>query len=111
MPVIKITGSNTSTGTLTLDDAGNTTTTRGSIVTWQIMPNSGVSAITNIYNDDSPGSVDVFDPDPSQVGGSTNWSGTINPNLSVPAYENYSIDWTDELGGTHTYDPRISVNS
>lgn len=109
MPTIQITGSNTSDGTLTLSDAGNTTTSRGSTVIWQIMPNSGVSAITNIYND--VGSTDVFSPDPGQVGNSSNWSGTVNPNLTVPAVEDYSIDWTDTNGGTHTYDPRISVNN
>ena len=93
MPTIQITGSNTADGTLTLSDAGNTTTSRGSTVTWQIMPNSGVSAITAIYND--AGSTDVFSPDPSQVGGSSNWSGRVNPNLTVPATEDYTIDWTD----------------
>lgn len=109
MPTIQITASNASDGTLTLSDAGNTTTSKGSTVTWQVMPGSGVSAITNIYADS--GSADVFNPDPAPVGNSSNWSGRVNPNLTTPAYEDYSIDWTDDNGGTHTYDPRISVNN
>lgn len=90
MPTIRITGSNTSDGTLTLSGAGTTATSRGSTIIWQIAPGSGVSSITRIYED--PNSTDLFNPDPSPVGGSTNWSGTINPSLTVPAKEDYSIE-------------------
>lgn len=108
MPTIKITASNTSDGTLTLDDAGNTTTSKGSTVIWQIAAGSGVAEILNIYADS--GSTDVFSPDPAPVGASTNWSGRVNPNLTVPAVEDYTIEWKDNSGNSHTYDPRISVN-
>ncbi|MFC4722190.1 hypothetical protein ACFO5O_07650 [Geojedonia litorea] len=109
MPAITITASNSSTGTLTLSDNGSTVANRGQIVTWIIGPNSGVSSITAINHDTN--SSDVFDPDPAPVGGnSRNWQGTINPNLAVPAFEDYYIQWTDSSGNSHTYDPRISVN-
>ncbi len=109
MPTIKITGSDASTGNLTLDDNGNTTTSKGSNVIWQIANGSGVQSITSIYADS--GSVDVFNPDPAPVGGSTNWSGRVNPTLVTPTFEDYTIVWKDENGLTHTHDPRISVNS
>lgn len=110
MPTIKITSGNPADGTLTLDDAGNTSTSKGSNVTWQIEPGAAnVSDITNIYAD--AGSTDVFSPDPARVGSSSNWSGRVNPNLTTPAYEDYTIEWKDTSGNTHTYDPRISVNN
>ncbi len=107
MPTIKITGSNTTNGTLTLDDNGNTTTSKGSDIIWQIANGSGVSDITNIYAD--TGSTNVFSVGPSRVGESKNWKGTVNPDLTVPADEDYTIAWTDEAGGKHTFDPQISV--
>ena len=112
MAAITITGSNTTTGDLTLSNHGNITVSRGSIVTWIIGPNSGVSAITAISNKNDPGSVDVFKPNPSKVpGNSKNWQGTIDPDLSpIPAHEDYSMQWTDEAGNSHPFDPRISVN-
>lgn len=109
MPTIKITHGDPVTGDLTLDDNGNTITTKGSNVIWQIANGSGVSSIQSIYAD--AGQTDVFQPDPAPAGGSTNWSGRINPVLVTPAHEDYTIVWVDTAGATHTYDPRISVNS
>jgi hypothetical protein len=112
MPSITITGSDASTGTLTLSDNGSTDANRGQIVTWVVNPNSGVSAITAINNYED--SIDVFNPDPAALGGnSKNWQGTVNPSLVVPPtkIETYYINWTDASGGTHTYDPMIRVNS
>lgn len=109
MPSITITGSDTSNGTLTLSDNGTTSANRGQIVTWIIGPNSGVQSIDAINNDSN--STDVFNPDPAPVGGnSTNWQGTVNPNLAIPAEEDYTITWTDPSGVQHSYDPKIQVN-
>ena len=51
MAAIRITGSDTSTGNLTLQDTnGNSATNfnaqRGHTITWEIQPNSGVGALT-----------------------------------------------------------------
>ena len=110
MPSITITGSDASTGNLTLSDNGSTDANRGTVVTWIVGPNSGVSAITSITTD--AGSTDVFSPDPSAVGGaSKNWQGTVNSAISVPVTEDYTIGWTDSSGGSHSFDPRINVNN
>jgi len=108
MASITITASNSATGDLTLSDNGDTTANRGTTVTWVIGPNSGVSSITAISNKST--SVDVFSPDPSQVGNSSNWQGTVNPNLAVPSEEDYNIYWDDSSGTNHCYDPKIRVN-
>lgn len=106
MPAIQITGCNPANGTLTLSDNGSTNANRGQVVTWTVK--SGVNAtVTNIYNKST--SVDVFSPDPAKVGASANWQGTVNSSISVPAEEDYNIDWTDASGNPHTYDPKIRV--
>ena len=109
MPQIRITGSNAATKQLTLSDNGFTTTSRGSIVTWVIAPNAGdIVSISKIHQYDN--SVDVFSPDPHQVGQSKNWQGTINSAIAVPAEEKYYINWIDSSGIMHQFDPRIRVN-
>ncbi|WP_299162421.1 hypothetical protein [uncultured Eudoraea sp.] len=115
MPSIRITGSDTTTGDLTLSPSGAVGANKSQIVTWIINPNSGVSSIKEIKNKTT--SVDVFNPDPAPVGGgSTNWQGTINPNLTIPdpppLTEDYNIVWYDEKNPPeeHTFDPKISVN-
>lgn len=113
MPSITITGSDASTGTLTLSDHGTTDANRGQQVTWIIGPNSGVSSITSITHDAN--SSEVFSPLPAKLGNSNNWQGTVNQALQVPPTitENYSIYWNDENTppGNHRYDPQIRVNS
>jgi len=108
---INITGSNTSTGVLTLSDNGNTTANPGDTVTWNIGPNSGVGSIDDISDDAS--STDVFNPDPAKMSGNNNsWQGTVNPNIATPVTENYTISWYDTAGGgPYSYDPTIQVNS
>lgn len=116
MPTIRITGSDPVTGNLTLSPSGPVVANRSQIVTWILAPNSGVSSIKSITNKTT--SVDVFNPDPGPVGGnSTNWQGTINPNLTIPdpppLNEDYNIVWYDEQDPPHEhpFDPRISVNN
>ena len=109
MPSITITASNTSTGGLTLSDHGVTIAMRTQRVTWIIGPQSGVMAITGITVKDS--STNVYDPQPHQLGNSSNWQGTISPSIPVPAEELYNIIWTDSSGSEHQFDPKIQVKS
>ncbi len=114
MASITITGSDANNGTLTLSDNGVTDATRREVITWIIGRNSGVSAITSITHDAS--SNEVFNPLPAKLpGNSTNWQGTVNPNLTFPPgqneiVENYTICWNDASGNNHCYDPQIKVN-
>jgi hypothetical protein len=107
---INITGSNTSTGDLTLSDNGNTSANPGDTVTWNIGPNCGVSSISGINDDIS--STNVFEPDPARMpGNNTSWQGTVNPDIDEDTTENYTIVWYDTSGGgPHSYDPLIQVN-
>lgn len=106
---INITGSNTTTGVLTLSDNGNTTANPGDTVTWNIGPGSGVGSISAISDDAS--STDVFNPNPGLQPNSTSWQGTVNPNITTPTTETYSITWYDTAGGgPYCYDPAIQVN-
>ncbi len=106
---ITITNGDPVTGILTLTDRGQTDVDPGDTVTWLIGNNSGVGSITAISDD--PNSTDVFNPDPAVVGGSTNWKGTINPNIAKGSYEDYTICWKTPSGAIPPcYDPRIQVN-
>ena len=107
MATINITGSDTSTGNLTLSD-NNPTVSQNETVTWVIQGNSGVSAITGIH--EKVGSQDVFNGEPGPVGGgSKNYSGTISS--SATGEETYYINWTDDDGNPHQYDPKITVSA
>lgn len=96
--------------TLILSDNGNTTASRGDTIQWIIDNNSGVASISSIHDTSSN---DIFNPDPvRQSGNSTMWQGTINPNLPIPAEENYCIYYTKPGSPTvYTQDPKISVNN
>jgi threonyl-tRNA synthetase len=52
----------------------------------------------------------VFDPKPGTVGNSSNWKGTIDPGITEDEVEDYNIEWIDEEGKSHTYDPKIQVH-
>ncbi|HXS56815.1 MAG TPA: hypothetical protein VN726_11880 [Hanamia sp.] len=117
MAAIRITGSNTSTGDLTLQDSnGNSATNfnaqRGHVITWEIQPGSGVSAITGFAQENVNGNTNVFSSYPAQQGNSSNWQGTVDANLSSGnSYtDTYEINWQDAQGNSHTYDPKIQVN-
>ncbi len=106
---ITITHGDPVSGILTLSDRGQTNVDPGDTVTWIISPNSGVGSILSITDD--PGSTDVFDPDPAPVGGSSNYRGTVNPNIAKGSLENYTICWKTPSGSTPPcYDPKIQVN-
>jgi hypothetical protein len=97
------------TGALVLSDRGITNASRGEVVIWNIAPNANVASIVAIH--EKQNSTDVFNPDPHQLGNSTNWQGNINNNLTTPVTETYYIAWTDTNGATHVYDPIIQVNN
>jgi hypothetical protein len=117
MAAIRITGSDTGTGNLTLqDNNGNSATNfnaqRGHTITWEIQPNSGVAELTGFAQKNVPGNTNVFSKYPAKLGSSANWQGTVDPNLnSANAYtDTYEINWQDAQGNSYTYDPSIKVN-
>lgn len=93
---------------LILSDNGRTDVDPSDTVTWIIAQNSAISSITGII--DKPGFTDVFDPDPGLVGGSTNWKGTINPNIAKGTEEDYSIAYIVATT-PYTFDPKIIVKN
>jgi hypothetical protein len=76
-------------------------------VSWVIEQESGIGLINVIDNSNS---ANVFDPDPSPLGSPTIWQGTINPHISTPAEETYSIFWSINGGDPQRHDPKIQVN-
>jgi hypothetical protein len=114
MAAIRITGGDTSTGDLTLQNsAGNSATNyhaqANEVITWEIQNNSGVSAITNIGQKNVNGNQNVFSSYPAQLGNSSNWQGTVL-NSNNTYVDNYEIVWQDAQGNSHTYDPMILLN-
>lgn len=113
---ITITGSNTTTGELTLQNDphtsnGNTNAKRGDLILWHINPRSGVSSITAIQMKPSPPtSTNIFvSGDPNQAG-SGSWHGTIDSNVAISSEYYYLIAWTDANNNPHVFDPMIKVN-
>lgn len=109
MAAINITGSDPNNGNLTLSDHGNSSVSRGEVVTWTIRPHSGVDSITAITV--KPNSTNVFGSGPAKLGNSSNWQGKIKAELEIPTEEEYNIDWKDSEGTTRTFDPKLSVNN
>lgn len=118
MAAITITGSNKITGDLIMvDHNGNSASTfiasRGEVITWIILPQSGVSHITQIDKKDIPNNSNIFNPLPHQLGGANNWTGTIDNSLSPSGHQEiYFIKWDDEASPAvnHLYDPIIQIN-
>jgi hypothetical protein len=52
----------------------------------------------------------VFNPDPSRQPNSSSWQGTINPAIVSAISETYIINYTDNNGNPHRFDPVIQVN-
>jgi len=106
---ITITGIDPSTNQLILSDNGNTVASRSDTITWSIGNNSGVASITGIVDNSA---IDIFSPDPAVQPNSSSWQGTVNPNLTIPSEEYYTINYTKS--GTNeacSFDPKIQVNS
>ncbi len=117
MAAIRITAGNTSTGDLTLQDSNGNSATNfhaqaGHVITWEIQPHSGVSALTAFAQKNVNGNQNVFSSYPAKQGNSSNWQGTVDANLnSNNSYtDSYEISWQDASGNSYTYDPMILVN-
>lgn len=117
MAAIRITSSNTTTGDLTLiDSRGNSATNfnahRGDLISWEIQPNSGVSALSGFAQKNVPNNQNVFSEFPAKLGNSSNWQGKVNPNLNSAGtfQDSYEINWQDPQGNSYTYDPVIQIN-
>lgn len=104
---VTITGINND-GTLQLTDNGNVSANPSDTVTWLIGANSGVQSIDAIVDKSLP--TDVFNPDPTRQPNSTSWQGTINPAINSTVSETYIINYTDNNGVPHRFDPVIQVN-
>ncbi len=103
---IKITGSNSSTGSLKLSDHGHTVATPGDTILWQIGRHSGVDSITLI--EEKKSSYDIFSRDPEPQG--RNWTGEISSTAPGGAEYRYSIYWkASENGPVKKHDPIISI--
>ncbi len=115
MATINITGSNTTTGELVLKDPKGHSATkifaqRNEVITWVILPTSGVSSIKEIKP--KPNNQNIFSEGPAKLQGSSrNWQGRINPGLDPGEsfQEEYFIEWVDG-GIDHKYDPLIQIN-
>ncbi|XBA03241.1 hypothetical protein A6C57_26080 [Fibrella sp. ES10-3-2-2] len=95
-------------GSLKLSDNGVTVASPGDTILWIIAPKSGVKAITAIQDNSS---IDVFNPNPAPVGGSSNWSGQVTLGLQK-CEEDYTIIFTRESDDiTYKFDPKIQVDS
>ena len=111
-----ITASDPVTGNLTMSDNGNTNCKHDELVTWVVLPTSGVDQITAISP--KPDNINVFATGPAKLSGaSKNWQGTVKNSASLPiptppgfVIENYNISWTDNAGNNHIFDPQIKVN-
>lgn len=120
--VITITGSDLTTGNLTMSDKGESNAIPGDQVTWVIAAASGVATITSFVP--KQGSIDIFSPpgkEPAPVPGTSSWQGTINPDYLPFQREEYiyTINWTtagtgwlgnDNKGLPKSYDPKIIIN-
>lgn len=130
-PVILILGSNPDNGKLLLSDGDRSFTHRNGIVKWVNLPFSGVKEIKAIYpkiNGTPEGDTDIIpnecneifkEGDPKQSENTLAqqfdaiWVGHVDP-AKISGHQRviycYSIDWTDENGIQHTFDPEIEVN-
>jgi hypothetical protein len=93
---------------LILSDGGDSKVNHGDTVFWVNM----VPSITSFRITDDNLHSDVFSPDPLQIPGSLNWSGTVRKKEKKDKgkhEETYTICFTQD-GQTFSYDPIIKVN-
>lgn len=103
-------------GALTLADSNFTPASPGSMITWEISPNSEhiqwINAITacagnkgqNIFE----GGTEPHDISEAKDG--TKWRGVIANSLTKGDFESYSIAWEDNQNQPQTYDPKIKID-
>jgi hypothetical protein len=103
---IKITGSNATTGSLTLDDLGHTRADAGDMILWQIANQSNVHSIVAIT--EKKASPNFWSTSPRAQG--ANWQGNISSTARVGDRYVYSIHWrASEDGPVLTHDPILSI--
>lgn len=102
--VIRIKGSDPSTGNLDLSDHGHTPARAGDTIIWQIAQDSGVDSIISIQ--EKSGSANIWSTLPHPRG--NNWTGDINSAAPAYAVYIYSITWAK---GSNSYicDPIIAI--
>ena len=112
--VIKIVGVD-SNGDLILKDASDSSAKvfkvkAGTKIKWQIKTDK-VSSIENIYKKTTPPSDNIFSSEPKKIWLSRTWKATVDTAAKYKQFIEYNIEWKDENGNLHTYDPRIQVKS
>ncbi len=111
--VIRITGSNSTTGKLIMinekgDTAENFQAWSGQKIKWDIDDRSNVKSIKDIFP--KANNQTVFSEKPKKLFLSKNWQGTLKETKDT-LFENYNIDWIEKDNNyKHTYDPLIQVN-
>jgi hypothetical protein len=104
--VIKITGSDSTNGSLDLDDGGHTRAKAGDTIKWDIGQHSGVYSIVSIQ--EKSGSTDIWSTPPRQQG--NHWEGQIDSGAADCDVYVYSITWkASEKEDPLTFDPIISI--
>jgi plastocyanin len=102
---IQITGSDESTGLLTLSDRGRTEADPGETIIWQITDESNVHSIVAIEQKRGTN----FWSTPPQPRGA-NWQGTISSEAKEREEYEYLIRWKASANGPEfTHDPIISI--
>ena len=111
MATITITGSNSSTGELTLSDHGHTHAKKKETIVWILRKDCGVESIEEIAMAPSPPyppSLNIFYNPPYKLSKS-NWKAVIGTPPDYSEY-NYYIKWIPKSGVNElTYDPKISI--
>ena len=104
--VIRIKGSNTSTGYLDLSDNGHTSALKHNTIKWQIDNHSGVYSITRI--EEKTNSDNIFETPPHEQG--NYWTGVISRSVHPGDEYLYSIYWkASQNGPEYKHDPKISI--
>jgi len=105
MPSIRIKGIDSS-GNLTMDNGGNATVSKSSVVTWVVATNAVASIDITLPTNPSQ---DIWSSPPAPVGGnSKNWQGTVG---NTAGGEDYTITGSPADGSDPiVHDPRIQVN-
>lgn len=81
----------------------------GDKILWKISKHSDVASISIEKNQSS---TNVFSKGPKEIKKSKNWNGTVDPKITVPCEELYTIKFKPS-GSKETYhhDPKITVNN
>lgn len=78
-------------------------------VRWEIKKKLGAASISITKNESSK---NIFSKSPKEIKDSSSWNGTVDPGITVPSNELYTIYFTPKGSKeTHTYNPKISVNN